>query len=193
MNRNWIVALLLVGVLASPVTLYAQATDAESVLKAVSEALNVKDVDKAIALVADDAVLTLAPAPPGGTGVYRGKEQIHARFKEVVAANTDHKFGRCQTQGDKVTCSATVLDDAMRSMGLSALDFTVEATAQGGKLKSVTWTLSPDALAKLQAAMAPKTMPETGAAFPLYSLAAWLGAGVLLAGLGLGLLRRHVR
>jgi len=45
----------------------------------------------------------------------------------------------------------------------------------------------------LQAAMAPKTMPETGATFPLYSLAVWLGTGVLSVGLGLGLLRRHVR
>ena len=64
----------------------AQGKDPESVLRAITEALNKKDVEVATALLADDVAQTLLPAP-SGTGIYKGKEAMRARFKEVVAGN----------------------------------------------------------------------------------------------------------
>jgi hypothetical protein len=88
----------------------AQGKGPETVLKAIPEALNRKDVDGAAALLADDVTQTLIPAS-SGTGIYKGKDAMRARFQEVVAGNPTHKLTHCQTSGDKVTCAATYSDD----------------------------------------------------------------------------------
>jgi hypothetical protein len=119
--------------------------------------LNNKDVDAATALLADDVTQTLIPAP-SGTGIYNGKDALRVRFKEVVAANPIHKLTSCQPNGDKVTCMATYSDDSTKPLGFD-LEFKVDAVAQGGLLKSVTWAMTDQSLAKMQAAMAPKPTP----------------------------------
>lgn len=135
----------------------AQGKDAEAVLRAITDALNNKDVDAATALLADDVTQTLIPAP-SGTGIYNGKDALRARFKEVVAANPVHKFSSCQPNGDQVTCMATYSDDSTKPLGFD-LEFKVDAVAQNGLLKSVTWAMTDQSLAKMQAAMAPQPTP----------------------------------
>jgi len=146
-----------------PIQLSAQAPtpqskDPESVLKAITEALNKKDVEAATALLADDVAQTLLPAP-SGTGIYHGKDAMHARFKEVVAGNPIHKLTSCQTSGDKVTCAATYSDDLTRPLGFD-LEFKVDAVVQNGLLKTVTWAMTDASLAKMQAAMAQAAAPK---------------------------------
>ncbi len=130
----------------------AQGKDPETVLKAITGALNKKDVETATALLADDVVQTLVPAP-SGTGIYQGKEAMRARFKEVVAGNPTHKLTSCQTSGDQVICAATYSDDSTKPLGFD-LEFTVDAIVQNGLLKTVTWKMTDASLAKMQAAMA---------------------------------------
>ncbi len=124
----------------------------EAVLRAITEALNNKDVEKATGYLAEDVTQTLIPAP-SGTGVYQGKEAMHARFIEVVAVNPAHKLVSCQTSGDRVSCSAIYSDDTTQPLGFD-LGMTVDATVQNGLLKEVTWKMTPETLAKVQAAMA---------------------------------------
>jgi ketosteroid isomerase-like protein len=191
MKTRLIAVVLLVSLFVFPAALYAQGTDSESVLKAITEALHKKDVEAAVALLADDIVQTLVP-PPSGTGVYKGKEEMRARFKEVVAVNAFHKFNSCQTSGDKATCSVTYSDDGLKAMGVASIEMTAEATVQGGKLKAVTWTVSQESLTKLQAAMAPKTLPKGGGTtFPGYALIIALGALALVGGLSVTWAHRH--
>ncbi len=121
-------------------------------LRAITDALNKKDAETAAALLADDVTQTLVPAP-SGTCIYKGKDGMHARFKEVVALNANHKFGKCDTSGDKVTCAVTYSDDSTKPLGFD-LEMKAEAVVQNGLLKTVTWTLSDASLAKMQAAMA---------------------------------------
>ena len=130
----------------------AQGKDPETILKAITEALNRQDVDGATALLADDVAQALVPAP-SGTGIYKGKEAMRARFKEVVAGNPIHRLTHCQTSGDKVTCAATYSDDSTRPLGFD-LEFKVDAVVQNGLLKTVTWKMTDTSLAKMQAAMA---------------------------------------
>ena len=137
----------------------------ESVLRAITEALNKKDVEAATALLADDVTQTLIPAP-SGTGIYQGKEALHARFKEVVAGNPVHKLTGCQTSGDKVTCMATYSDDSTKPLGFD-LEFKVDAVVQAGLLKSVTWAMTDASLAKMQAVMTAPTPALTKPAAPL--------------------------
>jgi len=192
MKMRLIALLLLVSMVALPSALHAQGkTDPESVIRAICTALEEKNVDAAIALVADDVVQTLVPAPPGATGVYTGKEQLRARFKEVIAVNARHTFGSFQVDGDKATFTATYVDDTLPPIGIDSLEFTGEAVVQNGLLKSITWTLTEQSLAKLQAAAA-KTLPETGGvAFPGYAAVIALGALALAGGLGVRWLRRY--
>jgi hypothetical protein len=124
----------------------------EVVLRAIIDALNNKDAEKASAFLADDVTQALIPAP-SGTGVYQGKDAMHARFTEVVAANPVHKLVSCQSSGDRVTCSATYSDDTTRPLGFD-LGMTVDAWVQNGLLKVAIWKMTPETLAKVQAAMA---------------------------------------
>jgi hypothetical protein len=142
----------------------AQGKDPESVLRAITEALNHKDVEAATVLLADDVVQTLIPAP-SGTGIYKDKEAMHARFKEVVAGNPTHKLTSCQTSGDKVICAATYTDDSIKPLGFD-LEFKVEAVVQNGLLKTVTWAMTDASLAKMQAAMAAAQATPTSAPTP---------------------------
>jgi ketosteroid isomerase-like protein len=130
----------------------AQGKDPEAVLRAITDALNKKDVETATALLADDVAQALVPAP-SGTGIYKGKEAMRARFKEVVAGNPTHKLTSCQTSGDQVICAATYSDDSTRPLGFD-LEFKVDAVVQNGLLKTVTWAMTDASLAKMQAAMA---------------------------------------
>ena len=130
----------------------------EAVLRAITEALNNKDVGAAAAMLADNVTQTLIPAP-SGTGVYNGKAALSARFKEVVAVNPVHRLTQCQTINDQVTCQATFSDDSTRPLGFD-LEFKVTAIVQAGLLKSVTWAMTDQSLAKMQAAMAPQPTPS---------------------------------
>jgi hypothetical protein len=141
-----------------------QVKDPESVLRAITEALNRKDVEAATALLADDVAQTLVPAP-SGTGIYKGKEAMRARFKEVVAGNPTHKLTRCQTGGDQVICAATYSDDSTKPLGFD-LEFKVDAVVQNGLLKTVTWAMTDASLAKMQAAMAAAQATPTSAPTP---------------------------
>ena len=141
-----------------------QSKDPESVLRAITEALNQKNVEVATALLADDVVQTLVPAP-SGTGIYKGKEAMRARFKEVVAGNPTHKLTSCQTSGDQVICAATYSDDSTRPLGFD-LEFKVDAVVQNGLLKTVTWAMTDASLAKMQAAMAAAQATPTLAPTP---------------------------
>jgi ketosteroid isomerase-like protein len=135
----------------------AQIKSPEEVIKAVAEAVNKKDVEAATALLAEDVTQTLIPAP-SGTGIYKGKETMRARFKEVVALNAYHKFGKCETSGDQVTCAVMYSDDSTKPLGFD-LEMKVEAVVQNGLLKTVTWAMTDASLAKMQAAMA-NTQPQ---------------------------------
>jgi ketosteroid isomerase-like protein len=153
-------ALIVVGCSpsATPVPPPAQGKDPESVLKAITEALNRKDAEAATALLAENVEQTLVPAS-SGSGIYKGKEAMRARFKEVVAGNPIHKLTNCQTSGDKVTCAATYSDDSTKPLGFD-LEFTVDAIVQNGLLKTVTWAMTDASLAKMQAAMAQAAAPK---------------------------------
>lgn len=177
-----IAAIALAVLLLSPTGVSAQGTDPESVIKTLHGALNDKDVDAAIALVADDAVVTVIPPPPDTPGVFTGKEQIRAWYEGLVAQNFEIELSNFQVDGDNVTWLSKASIDDWRALGVAPLDFTSEGVVQDGLVKSYTVTMTEDSLARLGAALA--TLPTTGgAAFPSY---AWLMVAVGLGATGVG-------
>ncbi|MBL7183251.1 MAG: nuclear transport factor 2 family protein [Anaerolineae bacterium] len=193
MKTRLITIATLVLVLALPVALYAQETDPASVVTALYEACNAGDVDAALALFTDDAVVKLVPAlPPGSPDTYTGKEELRAWLEGLVAMNWEGEFEILQVEGDTVTTRLTSWADPTREIGIAPLVATEVYTVQDGKIKGFTWTLSDESLAKVQAALA--ALPVTGGAAPsIYSSALLMALGglAILVGLGLALLRRR--
>ena len=153
--------------------------------------MNAGDVDAAMTLYADDAVVKLVPAlPPGSPDTYTGAEEIRAWFEGLVAVNWKGEIEILQVEGDTVTTESRTWADPTCQMGIAPLEATLVYTVQDGKIKGWTWTLSDESLAKLQAAMA--ALPEIGGeAFPTYALVMALGGLAILGGLGLALLHRR--
>jgi ketosteroid isomerase-like protein len=182
-----ITAMAVGALLISPLWVSAQGTDPESVIRAIIDALNAKNIDAALALVADDAVVTIIPPPGDTTGVFTGKEEIRGWWEGYVAFGSHSEFSNFQVAGDKATWSAKVSADRLRAEGVASLGYKAEGIVQGGLLKSYTFT-------EREVAMA--TLPETGVPvasgvlFPTHALLVALGGLALLGGVVLALLRR---
>jgi hypothetical protein len=170
---------------ALPFSLHAQETDQVAVLQAMEEALNTGDVDAAMALFTDDAVVTLAFFEE----TYTGAEEIRVWFEELVAGNFELQLEILQIDGDTVTTKTTTWIDFTREMEIAPLVAEEVYTFQNGKIMGFTWTPTDETVAKIQTAMA--SLPETGGvAFPSYLLAMALGGLAIFSGLGLALRRR---
>ncbi|MCP4401976.1 MAG: hypothetical protein GY801_32340, partial [bacterium] len=76
MRKFLLITTILVSIftlLTSPLQVAAQKTDPESVMRAIFDALNVKDIDGALEFVTDDTVITIVMAP--NRFVFTGKEE----------------------------------------------------------------------------------------------------------------------
>jgi len=186
MRKKYVPILLAtIAILALPAALHAQGTDPESTLRALGDALVAKDIDGALALLADDAVVTVIPPPEGTNGVFTGKEEIRVWYEQLVAWNFEAEFSNFEVEGDKATWSTKAWADPFRALGIAPLEYAAEGVVQDGKVKSYTDTMTADSVAKLQAAMA-QSLPDTG--IPPATQTLPLGftvAALLLIGMGL--------
>lgn len=188
MKRLVIAVTVVVTMLALPVALHAQETDPVAVVTALYEAVNAGDVEAALALYADDAVIHMPVPPPDMPDTYTGKEEIRGWIENEVARNTEYVLLGTQVDGPTVIATTSVADDVLRSFGLTNLEQNDEFSIQDGKITARTHVFTEESLATLAAAAA--GLPETGGSSLPGMLTLWLGAGgLLLATLGLGLRR----
>jgi len=117
-------------------------------------ALNGKNVDAALALVADDAVFTLDKP-------YIGKEQVKAWLTETVAMNTQVQTGDRTVENGKVVFTTKLTNDEFKKANLGMLDGKGEVVVLNGKLKSLTHTWTAESQKKLAA------LTATAAAAPV--------------------------
>jgi len=187
MKTYVIAATALVLMLALPGALYAQGTDPMAVVNAWVEALNAGNIEAALSYLADDAVLTFVPPPtPGDDGIFSGKKEIRGWYEGLVKAKGVTTKGNCQIKGEKVTCLDTYTDTGLQGMGVDSLEMEWAATVRDGKIQGYTATITPGALAKLEAAI--KLLPKAGGNTSISLLPLWIGlGGMLILALGLGL------
>jgi len=148
------------------VTPTAAADDPLSVIDALDATLNARNVDGALVLFADDATVRQNPPQPGATSAYQGKAAVRTFLASVVAQNIHFDLtAPRQVIGERVTWINNTAVDPWRKLGIAPLQGQGDATVQGGKIVSLTITLTPDSMAKLQRALAattPSAPPRTG-------------------------------
>ncbi len=145
--------LLLVSVGAA----LAQEPDPLQVMEAYDLALNEGNVEGALALFADDAILTTQQ------GQLVGKEQIRTWLERVVAQNSRVEPVNRQVSGDRVTWQSNFFRKDIATLSNEPLAANAEAVVQAGKIKSFSSILTDEAQAKLAAA---QPAPEPTAAAP---------------------------
>ena len=139
---------------APPTPTLAPPADAALVIKALVDALNAGDVEAAVAFYADDALRTQQPPPAGQSGVWTGKEQVRGFVKGLVADHFKVELSNLKAAGDKITYTCTFSTDTYRKLGVAPLVAVEEAMLEKGKIKSQTVTVTPESVAKIQAALA---------------------------------------
>ncbi len=144
----------------------AAADDPLSVIDALDATLNAQNADGALALFADDATVRQAPPQPGSTGVYQGKAAVRIFLASDVAQHIHFDLtAPRQVVGERVTWINNTSIDPWRNLGIAPLQGQGDAIVHDGKIVSLTITLTPDSMAKLQraiAAMTPNGPPRTG-------------------------------
>lgn len=154
MKKFLIVTMVVVmlGVFVSSAPVAAQETDPAVVIQAVYEAVAAKDIDSALALVADDMVLTIIPAPRGTDGTFIGKEEIGSWYEGLAQDNGRAEFSHITVSGNCATWQARWWSDHFEQMGAGPAEFEGTNIVQGDLLKSATWVQTEAFLARLAGA-----------------------------------------
>lgn len=131
-----------------------QAMNPAEVVQAIYAAVAEKDIDAAVAFLADDAVLTLVPPPEGLDGTFIGKEEIGAWYEELAAGNGRFELSNISVAGNTASMRLAFYDDFFTGLGIAPAEFDGVVVVQGGLVKSLSWVFTPEFAAKMDAAMA---------------------------------------
>lgn len=112
-------------------------------------AVNAKNLDAALALFTNDATVTCVEGP-----TYAGREAIKMHLQEETAKNTSFEKVERTVVGGKVTWVAKIANDELKKANAVPLDANASATIANGKITSLNLTLTADAKAKLEQALA---------------------------------------
>lgn len=138
-----------------PPTATASPTPApDSVAIKLAEAVNAQDLEGALALFSEDAVVNSGePAP------YTGQAEIQGWLEGMFADNFEIEAEILEVKGDTVLEGDVIRMDSARDLGVDSLQGSSEITVQGGKITAINFTFSQESLAELQAARLKATVP----------------------------------
>jgi hypothetical protein len=119
--------------------------DLASVIRAFDAACSRQDLDTATDLFADDAVVQVTPPlPPPDGSLHTGKEQIRDWLRQLLA---EHCWVESRLHhvvlGSEVVWLTRLSAAPFRRLGVNPVECTGEAVVEGGKIRSLTLTLSP--------------------------------------------------
>jgi ketosteroid isomerase-like protein len=152
MKRLMIVAVTIVLTLVfvtSGVEAQGPEMDPAQVIEDVYEAVMQNDLDTAGSYLAEDAVLVILPAPPDTNGTFVGKEAVLGWYQNLVENNITIEFRDAQVAGERVTITNnTIVDDLP-----IPVDFDGTAIVQDGKVTTMSWVMTPESQAALDATL----------------------------------------
>lgn len=152
------VAVLVASIFLMPMQTSAKITDSHpndpvAVLTTIFQSLENGDVNGALEMVADNAVLTLPVPPPGFSSSFTGKEEIRAWWETFASWNPEIEVINAQTQGNMVMMSSYTTEDTFRALNIAPLRSETIAIVQNGLLTAYTVVFSAESEAKLLAAL----------------------------------------
>ena len=130
---NVLTSILLLGA----ITLSACAPKPENVAERLVNAVNSQDIQGALALFAEDAVVdTGEPAP------YNGTAEIQGWLEGLASDNYEVRVENVKVNGDTVIEQERLSMDSWKDMGLSSLEGTREIKIQDGHIQSLVFNFS---------------------------------------------------
>jgi ketosteroid isomerase-like protein len=165
------VRVLLIGLLLAPSAIAAQGTDPLAVVQAYEDAINAGNVEGAMALLADDALISTLHSLS-----YQGKDQIESFLRIAVAGKIHFEvIGKRHVVGNTVTWIETITFGGRQYRARS------EALVQAGQITSIRSSAA--------AAGLPLTGGDSSRGAP------WLLAvsGLGIFGIGFAVRRRYVK
>jgi hypothetical protein len=137
--------ILVVGVfVATAVVVAGCQAKPDEVATQLADAVNGQDLDAALALFAEDAVVRSASPEP-----FTGKEEIQGWLEGMFADNFKVYIEIVEVDGDKVVERDRITMDSLYPLGISSLEGTSETTVRGGKITALNFTFSEESLDKL--------------------------------------------
>jgi ketosteroid isomerase-like protein len=124
-------------------------------LVASLQAYHAGDLDAALDYWDEAASIRLVGAPPGGHDAFDGRMQIRLWLEGLLAERFEIQEELVREDDDTVTVKALSWSDATRRLGVAPLVATEVYVFEGNRIRSLTWTLCPESLARLQAALPP--------------------------------------
>ena len=206
MRSNVILVTALVLLLALPLAVHAQEMDPVTVTEDFVGSVNEGDAAAAQVVMSEDATVTVPQATsgeeeeeeeadPAAQTQDTGSAETTAWLEAQAAAGAQINLGECSVEGETATCAASYTSNALQGMGVSSVEGTLMVTVVGGQIQSVDFTPSAEAVAMLQSAAMPATLPQTGGTklgTTYLALLAVVGLLLLLAGASVPAFRRGV-
>ncbi|MEZ4869679.1 MAG: ABC transporter substrate-binding protein [Caldilineaceae bacterium] len=125
-----------------------------AVVAALDAATNAGDVDAAVALFTEDAVITVAPPPPGQSGIARGLEEIRAWLAWEILQGADVTSEILGVEGNQVIVKETFSDELLASLGVEIIETRVTYIVENGKITGYDSTFTEESMAEVTAALA---------------------------------------
>lgn len=126
----------------------------DTVAAKLAEAVNAQDLDAALKLFAEDAVVN-----SGGPAPFSGKEEIRGWLEGMFADNFHLEIEIVEVSEDRVVEQDTMTMDSLGELGLTSLQGTSEITVQGGKITALDFAFSEESAAELQIAILEASVP----------------------------------
>lgn len=142
-----------IGLCLLIVLLSSCGTKPDEVVLQLVEAVNAQDLEGALALFTEDALVTSVSPEP-----FNGKAEIQGWLEGMFADNFHLDVEIQEIEGNRVIERETMTMDSMSFYGIDTLTGISEITVEGGKVKSLNFTFCDETLAELQAA--PFVAPE---------------------------------
>lgn len=119
----------------------------------LAEAVNEGNLEQALALFAEDAVVTSVSPEP-----FRGKAEIQGWLEEMIADDFKLQAEIAEFSGNKVIEQDTMTMDSMSFFGIEPLTGTSELVIEDGVIQTLNFSFSEETLNDMQAA--PFVAPE---------------------------------
>ncbi len=112
---------------------------------------NTQNVSGVLDCFSEDAVVTIACPQHLSSVVYRGRQQIRD-FVEQTIVGCAVRARSHHVVDDRVIWMATVVNDQLRQAGVDSVRNRNEAVVRAGKIAAYMVTVTPEAVARLDAA-----------------------------------------